>query len=87
LPVFTCLGSGVQQGAVLAVARDYYDAGRETALKAVRVMRRESPERIPFSPPTKSQTLVNQKNAQQYRLNIPPALLREARTVTDGPAR
>ena len=87
LPVFTCLSAGVQQGAVLAVARDYYDAGRETALKAVRVMRGESPAQIPFSPPTKSQTFVNLKNAQQCRLNIPAALLREAQPVTDGSAR
>jgi ABC-type uncharacterized transport system substrate-binding protein len=87
LPVFTCLGTGIQQGAVLAVARDYYDAGHETGLQAVRVMRGESPARIPFSPPTKSRTLVNLKNARHCRLNIPAALLREAQPVTDGPAR
>jgi ABC-type uncharacterized transport system substrate-binding protein len=87
LPVFTCLSVGVQQGAVLAVARDYYDAGHETALKAVRVMRGESPAQIPFSPPTKSQKYVNLKNAQQCRLSIPAALLREAKSVTDGSAR
>lgn len=87
LPVFTCLGVGVQQGAVVAVARDYYDAGRETGCKAARVMRGESPAQIPFSPPTKSQKLVNLKNAQQCRLNIPAALLREAQTVSDGSPR
>ena len=87
LPVFTCLRSASQQGAVVVVARDYYDAGRETALKAVRVMRGESPAQIPFSPPTKSATLVNLKNAQQCRLNIPAALLREAQQVTGASAR
>ncbi len=87
LPVFSFLSSGVEQGAVLAVARDYYDAGQETALKAVRVMRGERPERIPFSPPTRLQKLVNLKNAQQCRLSIPAALLREARPVPDNPGR
>jgi ABC-type uncharacterized transport system substrate-binding protein len=87
LPVFTCLSAGVRQGAVVAVARDYYDAGRETALKAVRVMRGESPAQIPFSPPTRSQKLVNLNNAEKCRLSIPAALLREAQSVTDGSAR
>jgi ABC-type uncharacterized transport system substrate-binding protein len=86
LPVFTCLSAGVQQGAVLAVARDYYAAGQETALKAVRVMRGERPAQIPFSPPSKSQKIVNLKNAQQHRLSIPAALLREAQQVPDGSA-
>ena len=87
LPVFTCMGAGVQQGAVLAVARDYYDAGHETALKAVRVMRGESPARIPFSPPTGSQIFVNLNNAKKCRLSISAALLRESHSVTDGSAR
>jgi ABC-type uncharacterized transport system substrate-binding protein len=87
LPVFCCLSAGVRQGAVMAVSRDYYDAGHETALKAVRVMRGESPAQIPFSPPTKMQKLVNLKNAQQCRLSIPAALLREAQAVTDSSAR
>jgi len=87
LPVFTCVSAGVQQGAVLAVARDYVDAGHETAFKAVRVMRGESPAQIPFAPPTKVQKLVNLKNAQQCRLNIPAALLREAQLVSDGSTR
>lgn len=87
LPVFTCLATAVQQGAVLVVARDYYDAGYETARQAVRVMRGASPAQIPFAPPTKSQILVNLKNAQQLRLTIPPALLRVARPVTDDTPR
>lgn len=87
LPVFTCLTSAAQQGAIAVVARDYYDAGRETAQKAARVMRGESPARIPFSPPTKTATLVNLKAAQRCRLTIPAALLDAARQVTETSAR
>lgn len=83
LPVFSCISDSVRQGAVLAVARDYYDAGRETAVKAARVMRGESPARIPFSPPATSQIVVNLKNAQKLGLDIPPALRRIAQPVTD----
>lgn len=87
LPVFSCTSDSVRHGAVLAVARDYYDAGRETALKAARVMRGENPARIPFSPPAKSQIVVNLQNAQRLRLDIPPALLRVAQPVTDETPR
>lgn len=83
LPVFTCQGAAVKQGAVLALARDYYDAGREAALKAARVIRGEKPSQIPFSPPAKVQKLVNLKSAQNSRLVIPEALLREAKLITD----
>ena len=82
LPVFACQGGAVKEGATLALARDYYDAGRETALKAAQVMRGESPARIPFSPPTKLEMLVNLKNAGESRLVIPEALLRQAQQVT-----
>jgi putative tryptophan/tyrosine transport system substrate-binding protein len=81
LPLFACEGGAVQEGAVLALARDYYDCGRETALKAARIMRGESPASIPFSPPTLTETLVNLKNARQCRLVIPEALLRKAKLV------
>jgi ABC-type uncharacterized transport system substrate-binding protein len=87
LPVFACQGAAVKQGAAVALARDYYDAGRETALKTARVMRGENPARIPFSPPTKTLKLVNLKSAQESRLTIPDALLREAQQVTDASHR
>jgi putative tryptophan/tyrosine transport system substrate-binding protein len=83
LPVFACQGTAVTQGAAVALTRDYYDAGRETALKAARIMRGEDPARIPFSPPRTVRILVNLKNAQAAHLTIPDALLRQAEQVTD----
>ena len=83
LPVFACQSAAAQQGAAVVLTRDYYEAGRETALKAARVMRGESPARIPFSPPTRTRKLVNLKRAQEGRLLIPDALLREAKQVTE----
>jgi ABC-type uncharacterized transport system substrate-binding protein len=82
VPVFACQGAAVKQGAALALARDYYDAGRETALMAARVMRGERPQRIPLSPPLTMTTLVNLKNAAESRLVIPEALLRVATQVS-----
>ena len=82
LPVFACQGAAAKQGAAVVLARDYVYAGRETALKVARVVRGESPARIPFSPPSTTQMLVNLKQAQASGLSIPKALLREAKQVT-----
>ena len=87
LPLFACQGAAARQGAALVLTRDYHDAGRETALKAARIMRGESPARIPLSPPTRTQKLVNLKQAQESRLIIPAALLEEAEQVTDSAQR
>ena len=75
LPVFACQGSAARQGASLALSRDYYDAGRETAHKAARVMRGESPAAIPFSPPATVRKHVNLEAARRSGLGIPTALL------------
>jgi putative ABC transport system substrate-binding protein len=83
LPVFGCQGGAVKEGAVLAVARDYYDAGRETALMAARIMRGESPSHIPFSPPLKTKKLVNLSKAAELRLTLPEPVLRDAERVPE----
>jgi len=87
LPIFACQGAAVKQGAVLALTRDYHDAGRATALKAVRILRGESPARIPFSPPTITQKLVSLSNARESGLMLPEALLRDAKPVGEAPSR
>ncbi len=66
----------------MVLSRDYYDAGRETALLAAKIMRGESPARLPLSPPSRTQMLVNLKKAQESRLSIPENLLREAKQVS-----
>ena len=83
-PFFTCQGTAMKYGAVLALSRDYYEAGRETAAQAARVMRGESASQIPFSPPSAIQKLVNLKRAQDCQLVIPEALLRQMKTVDEG---
>ncbi len=82
LPAFAFQSGAVQQGAALALARDYYDAGRETAFKAAQIMRGESPARIPLSPPTKTWVLVNVQQARESGLTIPEAVLQRAKLVT-----
>jgi ABC-type uncharacterized transport system substrate-binding protein len=87
LPLFACHAAAAKQGAVLVLARDYHEAGRETAQKAVRIMRGENPAKIPLSPPKAIQKLVNLQRAQEAGLTIPEALLRGAERVTEAPAK
>jgi ABC-type uncharacterized transport system substrate-binding protein len=87
LPLFACHAAAAEQGAVMVLARDYYDAGRDTALKAVRIMRGESPKGIPLSPPMTTQKIVNLKQARETGLTIPEVLLRDAKQVTGAASR
>ena len=66
---------------MLALARDYAEAGRETALKAAQVMRGESPSRMAFAPPSKTRKLINLQKAAGLQLVIPDSLLRDAERV------
>jgi len=87
LPVFACQGAAATQGAALVLTRDYFDAGRESALKAAQILRGESPAGIPLAPPTRTLKLVNLQQARECRLDIPEALLREAQTVAAASSR
>ena len=83
LPAFAFMSSQAEQGAAVAVARDYYDGGREAAQLAVRVMRGESPASIPFQPLTRNKTIINLAAARAVGLMIPEAVLRKADKVID----
>lgn len=81
MPLFAYLSSQAEQGAAIVVARDYYDAGRETGLLAARVMRGADPAKIPFEPVRKSRLILNLEGARRTGLTIPPALLKRADQV------
>jgi putative tryptophan/tyrosine transport system substrate-binding protein len=61
--------------------RDYFDAGREAAALAARIMRGEEPGKIPFQPLGGSRILVNLEAARAVGLDIPPSLLARATAV------
>lgn len=83
LPAFGFMSSQAEQGAVVVVARDYFDGGKEAAQLAVRVMRGESPASIPLQPLTKNKTIVNLAAARGVGLAIPETLVRTADKVID----
>jgi ABC-type uncharacterized transport system substrate-binding protein len=81
IPSFGMVSSQFEAGAVLVVARDYKDAGRQAAKIAIRALNGEEPARIPFEPTRSTRLLVNLKAARQYGLKIPDALVQEAAEV------
>ncbi len=78
LPVLSFFTAALDQGAALALSRDYADAGREVGEKLVRIMAGESPARIPLSPPRTTRLTVSEANAARQGFSIPPEVLASA---------
>ncbi len=83
LPVFGFMSTQAHQGAVVAVARDYYEGGREAGHLAARVMRGEDPADLPFRPVQSTRIIVNLKAARQNNLTLPPTLIQRADEILD----
>jgi ABC-type uncharacterized transport system substrate-binding protein len=81
LPLFTFNTTHADQGSTIIVARDYYDGGRQAGLMAARVMRGESPARMPFEPVEKEQFIINLDNARKIGLTVPRDLIAQADKV------
>ena len=82
LPMFGFQSSQASD-AVLTLARDYYDSGREAAKLAARIMRGESPARLPFAGMANVQIVVNQAAARAAGLTSPAAVVAKAQKVID----
>ena len=81
VPIFSFHSGQARSGAVLALARDYYDSGREAGMVAARVMRGEDPATIPIRTYDKNKLMVNVKAALDIEMVIPPALIKKAKEV------
>ena len=75
LPVFAFQKSQAIGGAAVTLARDYHDAGKAAGLMAVRIMRGESPAKIPFQSFTKTKLLINAAAARAVGLHIPQSVM------------
>ncbi|HZS48039.1 MAG TPA: ABC transporter substrate-binding protein [Blastocatellia bacterium] len=81
LPVFAFSSPQSRLGASVVVARDFYDAGKEAALMAARIMRGESPASMPIQPTQKTKITINRDEARNCGLQIPPDLIKRADEV------
>jgi len=81
-PLFGFVSAHVlNNGAALALARDYGQSGRDAANMAVRIMMGESPQNIPFALVSKTLLVINMDNAAAFDLNIPQEILDKADIV------
>jgi ABC-type uncharacterized transport system substrate-binding protein len=78
MPVFAFLGGLAEQGAVVALARDYYDMGHAGGELAARIIRGEQVAGIPFHPLTTTRLYLNRESAMQCGIELPEDLLHEA---------
>jgi ABC-type uncharacterized transport system substrate-binding protein len=83
LPFFCFDPSALPEGVALAMGRNYYDSGRETAELAMRVLRGESPGGIPFVRTDSRELVVNEAALNQFGLAL-PAEWREGAKVWTG---
>jgi ABC-type uncharacterized transport system substrate-binding protein len=78
IPLFSYISRDAKMGSLATVARDYEEAGADTARLAARVMRGEDPAAIPIQPVSKSVVVVNLDEARRCGVKVPDALLKEA---------
>lgn len=81
LPLFAFTTAQAKAGAMVVMARDYFDNGREAGLTAARVMRGENISKIPFKSVSKTRLIVNLEAARAVGFTIPLALVRRADEV------
>ncbi len=77
-PLVAFTTDALRQGAAMALALDYRDAGYATAQKALRVLQGQSPASIPFENFAKTTLLVSEDHARELGFTLPPALVAEA---------
>ncbi|MFO7721859.1 MAG: ABC transporter substrate-binding protein [Bacteroidales bacterium] len=83
LPVFVFDSDQMNDGGVICVSRDYYDAGVEAAEKAVRVLQGESPAKIPFSNTRSVKLLYDPIMAAKYKLKLSDTFLAKAKPISN----
>lgn len=78
LPIFAFQKSQVEQGAMVAITREYVDSGRMAGAQAARIIRGESPAHMPFENFSKTYLVVNPDAARAAGVTLPEALLQKA---------
>jgi ABC-type uncharacterized transport system substrate-binding protein len=83
-PFFCFDSTAMRDGATVALARDFYDAGIETAAVAVRVLRGASPREIPFANTRTEILMINPDLIRNYGMVMSPEWLKKAQITTGG---
>jgi putative ABC transport system substrate-binding protein len=83
IPVFSPAPFEVMQGAVASFFPDFQEGGAEAGKMIARVLKGESPAKIPFYQIKKTRTIVNPKAG----VNVPPDVVKQADTVVGEAAK
>src|SRR5205823_6656649 len=81
LPVFAFQTSQAAEGAAVVLARDYAEAGKMTAAMSAKIMRGETPAKMPFQEVAKTYLILNLPAAKNAGLQLPPDLVQKAQRV------
>jgi ABC-type uncharacterized transport system substrate-binding protein len=87
VPVFSPSPFEVLQGAVASFYPDFQEGGVEAGKMIARVLKGESPAKIPFHRLETTKTVVNPGDASKLGLPIPDDVVKEADSVIGGPPR
>ena len=81
IPLMSFASAQARNGAFMAVSRDFYDGGVASGQIAARVLRGESPARIPFQLVETIKYLFNRAAASSASVAIPQELLRRGQVL------
>ena len=81
VPVFAFQTVQAHEGAAVVLARDYFDSGKLAATLAVRILRGESPVRIPIQAVERTKLMLNLPAAHAAGLTLPLDLIENAEQV------
>ena len=81
LPIFAFQTVQAREGASVVLARDYFDSGKLAGTIVARILRGESPARIPIHAVEKTKLILNLPAARAAGLSIPPDLIKKAGEV------
>ena len=83
-PVFSPSPFEVLQGAVASFYPDFQEGGVEAGKMIARVLKGESPAKIPFHRLETTKTVVNPGDASKLGVPIPPDVVKQADSVVGG---
>ena len=75
IPVFGFSPTALHYGATIVVARDYRDVGRLAAQLVDRVLKGESPAKIPFVDPDTTVIAVNPERLTRFGITLTKSIL------------
>jgi putative ABC transport system substrate-binding protein len=81
IPFVGLSSSWVKAGALFSLDRDYADIGRQCGELAWKVLQGAKPAQLPAEPPRRVVYVLNQRTADQMKIQFPPAILKNATLV------